>query len=154
MSRRGQRHGVVRQDLDGSAIISGTNGVGIFLRKTAKASFSYMALHDFSNDAILGDTVSGLLIDNTTISGSNGNNAAINEGSVWLQQLLGTASITHSAISGGWEDNLHVQNASGTLDRLIVDTVTFGANSTGFGNEQINAVEHLVQRLPIQVWST
>ncbi|MEI9415162.1 hypothetical protein [Mesorhizobium sp. Cs1321R2N1] len=128
------------QALDGSATITGTNGVGIFLRNTSDVQLNGMQLNDFSNYAILGSGVTGLIIDHTTINGVNGDNDAVNEGSVWLQQLLGTATIQNSSISGGWEDNLHVQNSSGTLNRLTVDNVAFGANSAGFGNEQINAI--------------
>ncbi len=99
-----------------------------------------MQFSDCSCFADLGSGVTGLTITGTTINGVNGNNDAVNEGSVWLQQLLGSASITNSSISGGWEDNLHVQNSSGTLDRLTIDNVNFGANSASFGNEQINAI--------------
>ncbi|WP_246681008.1 hypothetical protein [Mesorhizobium sp. B2-3-15] len=128
------------QGTDGSAVITGTDGVGIFLRNTSDVQLNGMQLNDFTNYAVLGSGVTGLIIDHTTINGVNGNNDVVNEGSVWLQQLLGSATIQNSSISGAWEDNLHVQNSSGVLNRLTVDNVAFGANSASLGNEQINAV--------------
>ena len=55
------------------------NGTGIFLRNTVGASFNDMALSNFSNFAIYGNHVTGFNLSNSTISGTNGTNAASNE---------------------------------------------------------------------------
>src|ERR1051326_739998 len=67
---------------DGTANITGTNGVGVFLRNTKSPSLSFMHLHDFSNFAVIGSTVNGLTMSNVVIDGTNGDNENVDEGSV------------------------------------------------------------------------
>ena len=67
----------------------------------------------------------------------NGNNAAADEGSVSFSELTGSASVSSTNISGGFEDNFRVVNTSGTLNRITFTSVTIGANSTADGNDGI-----------------
>ncbi|HUP24611.1 MAG TPA: cadherin domain-containing protein, partial [Thermoanaerobaculia bacterium] len=112
-------------------------GIGIYLNNTRNVSLARLQLNDFSNFAIRGSGVVGFDMTNTVISGSNGTNDSLDEGSVSFTNLTGTASITDSNISGGWEDNVTVRNTSGTLNRIQFTNTTIGANSTDFGDNGI-----------------
>jgi methionine-rich copper-binding protein CopC len=119
---------------------STTTGIGIYLKSTAAPSFSRMQLNDFQNFAIRGTSVAGFALSDSTINGSNGNNDAVDEGSVYFTNLTGSASLSSDAISGGWEDNLNVTNTSGTLNRITVagPNCAIGLNSTNFGNDGVH----------------
>jgi hypothetical protein len=58
--------------------------------------------------------------------------------SVKFTNLLGSATIDHSSISGGWADNLEIVNNTGTLDRLTVTNTTFGAINPSAANNGAN----------------
>ncbi len=134
---------------DGDAL----TGNGIFLRSTASPSFQWMQLNDFANFAIRGFVVNGFTLANSVINGTNGNSHVAftqpnAEGSVAFgagsgefggpaNGLTGAAAITNTAISGAFENNLRVVNQSGALDRLVLDGVTIGANSTTDGNDGV-----------------
>ncbi|MGH3079819.1 MAG: beta strand repeat-containing protein [Gaiellaceae bacterium] len=123
---------------------SSSSGIGIYLNNTKSPSFTRMQLNDFQNFAIRGSSVSGFTLADSVVSGSNGNNAAVDEGSVYFTNLTGSASLSGNAISGGWEDNLNVTNTSGTLDRITVSgpNCTIGLNSTSFGNDGVHFESH------------
>jgi hypothetical protein len=114
-----------------------TAGIGIYLNNTRNVSLSRMQLNDFDNFAIRGSSVVGFTLSNSVVSSNggggswNGDNGALNEGSVVFTELTGSASFTNSSISGGLEDNVRVVNTSGTLNRITFDTVTIGANHNG-----------------------
>ncbi len=115
-----------------------TTGCGIYLNSTKNVSLTRMQLNDFQNFAIRGTNVNGFTLANCVINGSNGNNDSADEGSISLAELTGSASFTSDNISGGWEDNVRFLNTTGTLDRATFTSVTFGANSSGFGNTAMN----------------
>jgi hypothetical protein len=96
-----------------------------------------MQLNDFDNFAVRGTNVTNFALNNTTISGSNGNSAAADEGSISFDNLLGSASFNNNTIAGGYEDNIVVTNSHGTLDRMMVTNGTIGLNSTAAGNDGI-----------------
>ncbi|MBL1264479.1 tandem-95 repeat protein [Methylomicrobium sp. RS1] len=124
----------------GSAGSGGTiqNGsTGISLTNTRNISLTRMQLNGFSDFAIRGSSVVDFMLDNSVINGVNGNDAAADEGSVRFTGLTGSATISNSNISGGFEDNFKVVNTSGTLDRLTFTSTTIGANSTTDGNDGI-----------------
>ncbi len=112
-------------------------GSGIYLDNATNVSLSRLQLNDFQNFAIRGLTVSGFTLANSVINGVNGNGAAADEGSVSFSELTGSASVSSTSISGGFEDNFRVVNTSGTLNRITFSTVTIGANSTTDGNDGI-----------------
>ncbi|UGY18283.1 cadherin repeat domain-containing protein [Bradyrhizobium septentrionale] len=121
----------------GGQTTSGTGGTGIYLHNTSNVSLSDMSLHDFSNFAIYGNNVTGFTFADGTISGTNGTNNAGDreESSIRFDNLLGTSSITGSSISGGFDENIDLYNTSGTLNRLTMDSDTFGLiGSTGNDN--------------------
>jgi hypothetical protein len=119
---------------------SGTGGTGIFLRNTSNVSLANMQLNDFSNFAVYGKTVTGFTMTGTTINGVNGNNNAGDreESAIRFDNLLGTASITGSSISGGGYGNVAVWNTSGTLNRLTMSGNTFGLISSTIGNDNVD----------------
>ncbi|MBZ9963721.1 beta strand repeat-containing protein [Mesorhizobium sp. BR1-1-2] len=119
---------------------SGTNGTGIFLRNAVNVSLTNMQLNDFTNFAVYGNTVTNFTMTGMTISGVNGNSNAgnVEESAVRFDNLLGSASITGSKISGGAYGNLAVWNTSGTLNRLTMSGNTFGLISSTLGNDNVD----------------
>ncbi|MHC2467049.1 beta strand repeat-containing protein [Bradyrhizobium embrapense] len=122
----------------GGQTTSGDGGTGIFLHNTANVSLTDMALHDFSNFAIYGNGVTNFTLANSAISGTNGTTNAGDreESSIRFDNLLGTASITGSSISGGFTQNVDLYNTSGTLNRLTMDSDTFGLIGSS-GNDNV-----------------
>lgn len=110
------------------------NGIGIYLKDTQSPSFTRMQLNDFSNYAILGNTVRGFTLAESIINGTNGDNENVDEGSVRFTQLTGSASVTNTTIGGAREDTFVVINTSGTLNRLTLDNITLNPNNTTFGD--------------------
>jgi hypothetical protein len=88
----------------------------------------------FGNFGILGYTVSGLTLDHASMTGTFGDNVNQDEDTVHFCGLTGSATISNSTISNGAEDNLRVVNASGSLNRLTLQSDTIGLNQTN-GNE-------------------
>ncbi len=114
-----------------------TNGIGAYLNNTQAVSLNWMQLNDFSNFAIWGNTVTGFTLNNSVINGSNGNSTGDNEGSITFENLLGSATLMNTAISGGYEDNFRMLNSSGVLDRLVFNGVNIGPNDATVGNDGI-----------------
>jgi hypothetical protein len=121
---------------------SGTtpSGTGIVLNNTLSPSFTRMWIHDASNYAIRGTSVAGFTLANSVINGSNGNNGTtpFDDSSVWFDNLTGSASVTNSHVSGGFEDNFRVVNTSGSLNRITFTSDTIGDNSAAGGNDGVS----------------
>lgn len=105
-------------------------GTGIVLKDTLQPSLSRMYVAGASNYGIRGTTVSGLTLQGSVVR-DNGTNAAaeVREGNVVLLGLTGSAAIATTTIRGGAGDDVRVENASGTLDRLTVSSSTIGPNA-------------------------
>ena len=100
-----------------------------------------MQLNDFQNFGIRGNDVTGFTFDNSVLSGTNGTTAgASDEAAISFNNLLGSASISNSNISNGFEYILKVLNSSGTLNRLTVDNTDFGTNNTALGGDAFQIV--------------
>jgi uncharacterized repeat protein (TIGR01451 family) len=115
----------------------GADGNGVYLDNASNVALTAMTLGGHANFAIRGNNVSGLALTNCTINGVNGTSAGLNEGSVSLTGLTGTATLFGCNISGGLTDNIRVVNNSGTLNRLSLISTTIGANSTVSGNDGV-----------------
>ena len=125
------------------------DGTGIVLNNTVAPSFTRMWIHDHTNYGIRGANVTGFTLANSVINGTIGNDVdsgafTPNESAVYFNHidgtgpsLTGSASVTNTHIQGGFEDNFYVSNDSGSLNRLTMDGVTIGANSTTNGNQGI-----------------
>jgi hypothetical protein len=114
-------------------------GTGIVLDNTLTPSLTRVWLHDNSNYAIRGTSVSGLTLANSVINGANGNNGTtpFDDSSVWFDNLTGSASVTNTSVSGGFEDNFRVVNTSGSLNRITFTSDTIGDNSAAGVNDGI-----------------
>ena len=125
------------QNIDGTANITGTGGTGILLRNTVDVQLNGMQLNDFSNFALIGQNVVGFSLTNSVINGTNGNNDAVDEGSVIFDNLRGTATISNTTITGGHEDNVSIQNTTNTGGALnmTVSGSTFATSAGSFAND-------------------
>jgi uncharacterized repeat protein (TIGR01451 family) len=96
-------------------------GTGIVLNNAANVSLTRMYIHDHSNYAIRGTSVNGFTLANSVVGGVNGTNVAspYSDGSLSFDNLAGTSVITNSAISGGYQRNVRVDNTSGTLNLTV-----------------------------------
>ena len=112
-------------------------GVGILLRNVQNIVLRRMQLNNFSNWAIWGSNVNVFDFEYSTVSGVNGDNAGDDEGSIAFCGLIGSSSFLSADIEGGFEDNLSVENTTGTLDSLIVESSRIGLNSNAMGNDGI-----------------
>ncbi|MCP1829481.1 putative thioesterase [Bradyrhizobium sp. USDA 4532] len=120
---------------------STTQGSGVYLNNTKDVQLSYLAMHDFQNYGIVGTSVTGFALGNTTVTGTNGTNVGgIGEGDVYFTGLSGTASVTNSTFTGAALDAFHVFNNSGqTLNRITITGSTFATNSAA-GNSSGDAL--------------
>ncbi|GKQ54999.1 S-layer family protein [Bradyrhizobium sp. Ce-3] len=120
---------------------STTQGSGIYLNNTKDVQISYVTMHDFQNYGIVGTSVTGFALGNTTVTGTNGTSVGgIGEGDVYFTGLSGSASITNSTLTGAAYDALHVYNDGGqTLNRITVTGSTFATNSAA-GNASNDAI--------------
>jgi hypothetical protein len=103
---------------------STTAGIGIYLNRTRNASFNWMQLNDFDNFAIRANEIDGLTLSNAVVSGVNGNSAADDEGSIFLEDAGGTITMTNIDVSGGLDDNLRVLYDNATAGPPAVFNVT------------------------------
>jgi methionine-rich copper-binding protein CopC len=117
---------------------STSTGIGIYLNSTASVVLRRMTINGTNqNFGVRGTSVNGFTLEFSTVTGTNGTDVALDEGSVNFDNLTGAAAITSCVIDGGLEDNLNVVNTSGTLNRLTISGTTFGFNSTVNGNNNI-----------------
>lgn len=112
-------------------------GSGVYLSNTRDVTLRRMQLNDHANYAVRGSGVVNFTMERTRISGTNGTSAGPDEGGLNFTQLTGTAAVTASNISGGFEDNVRIVNTSGTLGLTFADD-TIGANGTAEGGDGIN----------------
>ena len=112
-------------------------GCGLYLDAVSNISLTNLVIRDHPNFAIRGLNVTGFTLVSSTVSGTNGSSAAFDEGGLSFSNLLNSALISGCAISGGLEDNVRVENGSGTLNRLTIQNTTIGANSTSFGDDGV-----------------
>ncbi|HEX6371294.1 MAG TPA: Ig-like domain-containing protein [Longimicrobium sp.] len=112
-----------------------TTGIGVYLSGTRSISLDWMQLNDFANFAVRGVNVAGFSLGNSVVSGTNGTSAAVDEGSISFSELTGSAAITSSTVSGGFENNVTVVNTGGVLDRIVLSGTTVGPNGTLTGDD-------------------
>jgi VCBS repeat-containing protein len=131
--------GRIRNSAGVDSSSSTPGGTGIVLKDTTGPSLTRMWLHDHSNYAIRGTNVAGFTLANSVVNGANGDNGTtpFDDGGVILNNLTESASVTGSAISGGFEDDFRVNNTAGSLNRITFSSNTFGANTVGTGNDAI-----------------
>ncbi|MFC7493159.1 MULTISPECIES: Ig-like domain-containing protein [unclassified Nocardioides] len=114
-------------------------GTGIVLNQTRQPSLTRMWLHDHANYAIRGTGVVGFTMVDSVINGVNGDNAAgpYFDSAISFTGLTGSAAIRRAYVGGGFSDNVRIGNSSGSLDRLVVDEVTFGVAGSAPANDAL-----------------
>ena len=139
---------------DGTANITGSSGIGILARNTVDLQLARMQLNDFSNFALIGQNVVGFSLTDSVINGTNGSNDAIDEGSVTFDNLRGTATISNTTITGGFEENVSIQNTTNTGGPLnmTVSGSTFATSAGSLANDafQFIADGNSVMNLTLQ----
>jgi hypothetical protein len=139
---------------DGTANITGSSGIGILARNTVDLQLARMQLNDFSNFALIGQNVVGFSLTDSVINGTNGSNDAIDEGSVTFDNLRGTATISNTTITGGFEEKVSIQNTTNTGGPLnmTVSGSTFATSAGSLANDafQFIADGNSVMNLTLQ----
>ncbi len=123
---------------------STATGIGVRLISATNVTLRRMLIQNCNNWAVYGSSVNGFVMEYTRINGTNGNDAGPDEGSVFFTNLTGTAAaganptaINSCDIEGGLEDNVRVNNSSGTLTRLMIGNTRIGLNSNALGNDGV-----------------
>jgi VCBS repeat-containing protein len=132
---------------------SSTAGIGIFLKDTKNASFSWMQLNDFDNSGIVGRNVQGFTLQNSVLNGVIGSSSDPVEGPISFgitngeslpaaNGLQGTGLIRNVKISGGIEHNVEFYNQSGSMS-LTIDgssVVSEGANPNSAADDTADCI--------------
>jgi hypothetical protein len=116
--------------------IQGTTGDAVSLDDTRNVELTSMIIQNNAGSGIRGANVTGFSLNGSTVTG-NGDDAAADEAGVRFDNLLGSASIANTTVSGSIEDNVRVVNSSGVLDRLTFNGVTIGPNGTTEGDDGV-----------------
>ncbi len=136
--------------------MTGANGAvagsGIHLTNTGPVSLTRMRLDGHDNFAVRGTTVGGFSLIDSVVDGVNGTSTAADEGSIRFDNLTGTAAITRSEVSGGFEDNVRIVNTTGTLNATVSDS-TIGLNGNA-GNDGILVESQNTSTLNLTVTDT
>lgn len=111
--------------------IAGSTDTGISLTSTTNPSFTRMRINSSSNFGLNGASVTGMTVDACVFDGIHGN--AVDEGALFVTNWLGSGSITSSEILGGFNDNIRVNNTTGTLNRLTVSGTTIRNSGNNHG---------------------
>jgi hypothetical protein len=108
-------------------------GTGVALRNTRGVSLTRMRIAGDSNYGIRGSSVNGLTIANSVINGTNGTSAATanKDSAARFNELTGTVSMTDTEMSGGYTDNLLVNNTLGTLSATLTNFRSGTLDATG-----------------------
>jgi hypothetical protein len=115
-----------------------TSGNAVYLENAGNVTLRRVRINGTNqNFGIRGVNTSNFTLEFSTVTGTNGNSAADDEGAVGFNNLTGTAAITSCVIEGGFEDNLSLVNTSGTLNRMTISGSTFGLNNSVSGNSNI-----------------
>ena len=119
-----------------------------------------MWIHDHSNYGMRGTSVTGFTLDTSVLNGTNGTDAPasaaspFNEGTIKIDNLAGTATISNTHISGGISNNVRINNTSATVNRVTFTNDTIGANSTANGEDGINLQSENTGRVLATVQNT
>ncbi|MES2441059.1 MAG: Ig-like domain-containing protein [Verrucomicrobiota bacterium] len=131
------------QNKTGSDVSSGglrtpngtTDGTGVYLAGAGSLSLDRMNLQGFSNFAIYANGATGFKIDHSTLGGTNGDNAAQDEGGLRFLELRGSCSLLNSTFGGNSITHVvRVVNTSGTVG-LTVNGSTFTNPAAASGDD-------------------
>jgi hypothetical protein len=110
---------------DGSASTSSASGTGVNLSNANNISLNGMIITNHQNYGIRGNEVDGFRLTFSQVGGANGTNSSTpaNEGSVSFvgtpatgYGLRGAVAFLDNEISGGYQRNVSIDNATGTMN--------------------------------------
>jgi hypothetical protein len=104
------------------------------MNNTRSNAFAWMQINDCQNFGIRGANVTSVTMSNLVVNGANGTSTPSREGSVIFDNAFGACALINSTVRGSIEDNLRVENDTGTLTSFMVSGCTIGNNSTVSGN--------------------
>ncbi len=112
-----------------------TAGIGVYLTNAHNVTLRRMTINGTNqNFGIHGISVTNFTLEYATVGGTNGTSAPNREGSVIFDNLFGTDAIASSIVSGSIEDNVRVENTTGTLTAFNLTNSTIQNNSIVSGN--------------------
>ena len=112
-----------------------TAGTGVYLSNAQNVTLRRMTINGTNqNFGIRGLGVTNFTLQYSTVAGVNGTSTPSREGSVIFDNLFGTNAVTSSVISGSVEDNVRVENTTGTLTAFSLTNSLVQNNSTVSGN--------------------
>jgi hypothetical protein len=145
VSASGGSNGILLANAGGSVSVTGSGatpgsggtiqsmgGDGVSLTNVGSVALDLMVVQNNLGNGIRGTNVTGFALARSTLA-NNGDSNAADEGNLSFTNLFGTATITASVLTGGFEDNAVIANDSGTL-ALAVDGTTFADNQPATGN--------------------
>ncbi|HST28884.1 MAG TPA: Ig-like domain-containing protein, partial [Rudaea sp.] len=132
-------------------VIQKASGNGVELISTKAPSLSWMNITNNTGSGIRGDSINGgLALSNLSVTNSSTKTSncvtpsdTVNcQAVIFLYNLLGTGNtISNSTVSGGFEDNLHVESdGSNVLGGLTVSGSTIADNNSATGNDGLQII--------------
>ena len=112
--------------------ITGLSGDGVHLAGARDVSLSSMVIDGNSGSGIFGDDVDGFALADSVVT-DNGDTQNGSEANLRFHEMLGTAQIIGSTISGAFEDNVRLTPASGVLASLTISDSAIGPSSPATG---------------------
>ncbi|MFN8522584.1 MAG: cadherin-like domain-containing protein [Chloroflexota bacterium] len=112
--------------------IAASTDTGIKLTSTSNVSLTRMRVNTSTNFGVNGNTVSGMTIDSSLLDGTHG--GAVDEGALFVTNWHTNGTISNTEIRGGFNDNVRINNTTGTLNRLTVSNSNIhnSGNNHGF----------------------
>jgi hypothetical protein len=115
-----------------------TAGHGIYLNSTSNVSLNHMNVHNNQGDGIHGNSVAGFTLKYTNMTTNGSSTAQLGnfhgEGDVNFVNLTGSAQVDHNDFQLAFYNTFGVFNSAVTLNRIVMENNTFGANDTVGGN--------------------
>jgi len=141
-------------------VIQKASGNGVELIGTKAPSLSWMTITNNTGSGIRGDLVNGgLALSNLSVTNNSTKTSncatpsdTVNcQADIFLYNLLGTGNtISNSTVSGGFEDNLHIESdGSNVLGGLAISGSTIADNSSTTGNDGLQIISRVNAKMTV-----
>jgi hypothetical protein len=141
-------------------VIQKASGNGVELISTKAPSLSWMTITNNTGSGIRGDLVNGgLALSNLSVTNNSTKTSncatpsdTVNcQADIFLYNLLGTGNtISNSTVSGGFEDNLHIESdGSNVLGGLAISGSTIADNSSTTGNDGLQIISRANAKMTV-----